>query len=58
MHAGVIGFEKVSEVEEAVQTVKNFHPLTEEEQFALYRKGLDLMEGDDSWKAPYGRPVK
>ena len=57
MHAGLIGFEKVTEVEQAVQAVKNFHPLLEEEQFSLYQKGLELLAADDSWKAPYGMPV-
>ncbi|MDP2897815.1 MAG: aldo/keto reductase [bacterium] len=53
----VIGMGGVAELERAAATVAKAQPLSEEETFDLYRRGMDLLTGNPSWHTLYGRPV-
>jgi hypothetical protein len=53
----VIGFEDPVQIEDAVDVVSRFMPLSEQETFSLYRRGLELLAETPYWKAPWGEPV-
>jgi aryl-alcohol dehydrogenase-like predicted oxidoreductase len=57
LSCAVIGMGGVAELEKAAATVAQAPPLSEEESFALYRRGVDLLTRNPNWQALYGRPV-
>ena len=52
-----LGVVSTDELEQALQVVKDFTPLTEEEFLELSMKGLDTVQKNPSWRAVYGTPV-
>ena len=52
----MIGVESIAHVEQAVETVARFKPLTDEESHKLAQLGLELA-GTEPWQAPYGKPT-
>ncbi len=53
----VIGFEDPVQVEEAAAVMGRFKPLSEQDAFSLYRRGLEILAGTSYWNAPWGGPV-
>lgn len=53
----VIGMGGVAELEKAAATVAKAQPLSEEESFDLYRRGVELLTRHPNWRALYGLPV-
>lgn len=52
----VVGMESPEQVEELVNTAKEIHEMTEEEQYKYYKIGLALSE-EPRWVTPYGGPL-
>ena len=51
-----VGMKSVSELEQCVQVVKEFKPLSAEEAYELSGVGLKLAQTDE-WKLSYGEPL-
>lgn len=56
VHVAVIGMENVNELKAAVDVVRRFRPLTEDEQRELALVGLQLA-GTPRWRTAYGTPT-
>ncbi len=56
VHVAVIGMESVQELRQAVEVVRRFKPLSDDERHELALLGLKLA-GTPEWRTPYGKPT-
>ncbi len=57
LSCAVIGMGGVAELEKAAATVSQAQPLSDEESFDLYRRGVELLTRNPNWHTLYGLPV-
>jgi predicted aldo/keto reductase-like oxidoreductase len=55
--SAVLGVTHVDELEPALEIIKDFTPLTEEQFLDLSMKGLSILKQDPDWRDVYGTPV-